>query len=82
VELEEIIAKTFGGKPKARLGENKHITGRISISDGNIAIGEGTEDASDTLTLLMEDGREVDFYIVEHDQEGSEHLIRGKGDFR
>ncbi|MEE8469977.1 MAG: hypothetical protein V3S51_01465 [Dehalococcoidia bacterium] len=82
VELEDLVAKTFNGRPKALLRQTKFITGRISVSEGDFGLGIAVQDSPDALTLLMDDGRELDFHIVDPALNGSEYLIQGSGDFR
>lgn len=82
VELEDLVAKTFGGKPKAYLKQTKFITGKISIMQGDIEHDIGVHDSSAQPTLLLEDERELDFRIVEPEPGGSEYEIQGIGDFR
>jgi hypothetical protein len=82
VELEDLVAKTFGGKPKAYLKQTKFITGNISVIQGNIEHDIIAQGPSAQLTLLLEDRRELDFRIVEPEPGGSEYEIQGIGDFR
>lgn len=82
VEIKEVVAKTFGGIPKARWGQERSINGNISVSGGDICTGDHSMASSGLLTLVMDDGRELAFHVVEHDPVRGEYLIRGSGDFR
>ena len=82
VEVEELVAKTFGGQPKARLSERTVITGTVSVTDGDLGNDPDTGAASDVLTLLLEDGRALDFELAGPDSGDRVYSIRGTGDIR
>jgi hypothetical protein len=81
VEAEELVAKTFAGKPKARLIERKTVTGRIQIPEGSALVLKHGE-SSGPLTLVLNDGRELDFEIVERHSRSAEYIIKGIADIR
>jgi len=81
VEVEELVAKTFGGKPKARLTERKIVTGNIQIPEGQGLMPE-RERSSAPFTLILNDGRELDFEIVERHSASAGYIIRGIADIR
>lgn len=83
VEAEELVAKTFAGKPKARLLETKSVTGRIQIPDGSESLLLPKQGKSSRpLTLVLDDGRELDFEIVERHSRSAEYIVRGIADIR
>jgi hypothetical protein len=82
VEVEELVAKTFGGHPKAQLGQRTLVTGRISISEGDPGHPAVGVTPAETMTLLLEDGRALDFSIIDADAGSGEYVIEGSGDFR
>ncbi len=82
VEVEELVAKSFAGEPKSILRQDKFITGTMSVSDGDVNLGQSAEAAPSSLTLLLEDGRAVAFEVVHPDSGDGEYVIRGIGDFR
>lgn len=82
VEQEELVARSFSGAPKAVLGQTRHVTGKISVSDGDLGPVQTTEASSGALTLLLEDGRALDFVVVDSDSGDSGYLIRGTEDLR
>ncbi len=61
VETEEIIARSFG-RNEAHFSR-KSVTGEISLLDGAMLPGDNPTAPSGSFTLVMEDGREVYFYV-------------------
>ncbi len=81
VEAEEITARSFG-ENEAHFSR-KSVTGEISLLDGDTLPGDNPADPSGSFTLVLEDGREVDFYVdscvVKSNPTRQECSIRGSG---
>ena len=82
VEVEELIVKTFRMQPKGLLEATNKITGKISATTGDIGSIAESSDASSLFTLLLADGREIDFSFVESEPVDGEYLIQCVSDFR
>ena len=82
VEMLEIYAKSFGIPKETRL-ERKSVTGKISVLDGNIPLADSAAGVSGPFTLVLQDGRKVDFYIdscsTKPDPVSKEYAIQGSG---
>lgn len=61
VEVEEITARSFG-KNEARF-HRRSVSGEISLLDGATLPGNDLTSPSGSFTLVLEDGREVDFRV-------------------
>ena len=61
IEMLETGAKSFGIPKEIRI-KHKSVTGKISVTDGNIII-DNAAGLSGPLLLVMQDGRKVDFFI-------------------
>lgn len=81
VEAEEITARSFG-ENEARFS-HKSVTGEISLLDSDTLPGDNPAAPSGSFTLVLEDGREVDFYVdscvVKSNPTRQECSIRGSG---
>jgi hypothetical protein len=62
VEMLETGAKSFGIPKETRL-KHKAVSGKISVLSGNIMLTADAAGLSGPFTLVMEDGRKVDFFI-------------------
>jgi hypothetical protein len=82
VEMLETGAKSFGIAEETRL-KHKSVTGRISVTDGNIMLAADAAGLSGPYILVMQDGRKVDFFIDSHSEGTStvrqEYEIQGSG---
>lgn len=82
VEVEELIVKTFRMEPKGKVKETNKITGKISAVNGDLGSISKSSDNSSTFTLLLADGREIDFSFIESEPIDGEYLIQCAEDFR
>ena len=64
IEKGATIAKSFKGDRQTRLA-HKSVSGEVTVLSGNIVPG-GVKTPCGPFTLVIEDGREVDFYIDEY----------------
>jgi hypothetical protein len=82
VELLETGAKSFGISKETRL-KHKSVTGKISVTDGNIMLAADAAGLLGPFLLVMQDGRKVDFFIDSRasrtDLARQEYEIRGSG---
>jgi hypothetical protein len=82
VEMLETGAKSFGVSKETRL-KHKSVTGKISVLDGNIILAPNAAGLSGPFLLVMQDGREVDFFIDSRSTKASpvrqEYEIQGSG---
>jgi hypothetical protein len=82
VEMLETGAKSFGIPKETRL-KHKSVTGRISVTDGNIMLAPNAAGLSGPFLLVMQDRREVDFYIDSRSTKANparqEYEIQGSG---
>jgi len=82
VEMLETGAKSFGIPKETRL-KHKSVTGKISVTDGNIMLAPNAAGLSGPFLLVMQDRREVDFFIDSHSIKGTlvrqEYEIQGSG---
>ena len=82
VEMLETGAKSFGIPKETRL-KHKSVSGKISVSDGNITLGADATGLSGPFVLVMQDGRKVDFFIDSRDSRTDlarqEYEIQGSG---
>ena len=62
VEMLETGAKSFGIPNETRL-KHKSVTGKISVTDGNITLTPNAAGLSGPFLLVMQDGRKVNFFI-------------------
>ena len=81
VEVEEITARSFGTN-EARF-HRRSVSGEITLLDGAMLPGDDPAVPSDSFTLVLEDGREVDFRTesctVETDPTRQVCRIQGSG---
>lgn len=61
VEVEEITARSFG-QNEARF-HRRSVSGEITLLDGAMLPGNDPATPSGSFTLVLEDGREVDFRV-------------------
>ena len=82
VETLETGAKAFGISKETRL-KHKSVSGKIAVLEGNITLASDAAGLSGPFTLVMQDGREVDFFIDSHasstDVVRKEYEIQGSG---
>ena len=82
VEILETGAKSFGILKEARL-KHKSVSGKIAVVEGNITLAADAAGLTGPLLLVMQDGREVDFFIDSHasstDVARKEYEIQGSG---
>ena len=82
VEMLEIGAKSFGIPKETRL-KHKSVTGKISILDGSITLADSAAGLSGPFTLVLQDRREVDFFIDSRSTKANpirqEYEIQGSG---
>jgi hypothetical protein len=82
VEMLETGAKSFGISKETRL-KHKSVTGKISVTDGNIILAPNAAGLSGPFLLVMQDGRKVDFFIDSRSTKASpvrqEYGIQGSG---
>ena len=82
VELLETGAKSFGIPQETRL-KHKSVTGKISVTDGNIILASDAAGLSGPFILVMQDGRKIDFFIDSRSKGTStlrqEYEIQGSG---
>lgn len=82
VEMLEVGAKSFGISKETRL-KHKSVTGKISVTDGNIMPADNAAGLSGPFLLVMQDGRKVDFFIDSHATKPNpvrqEYEIQGSG---
>jgi hypothetical protein len=82
VEMLETGAKSFGIPKETRL-KHKSVTGRISVTDGNIMLAPNAAGLSGPFLLVMQDRREVYFFIdsrsTKTDLARQEYEIHGSG---
>ena len=82
VEMLETGAKSFGIPKETRL-KHKSVTGKISVLDGTIPLADSAAGVSGPFTLVLQDGRKVDFYIdscsTKPDPVSKEYAIQGSG---
>ena len=81
VEEEDLVAKSFNMKVITPLNTITKITGTISAINGDMAQYIGTKDNPSTLTLNLEDGRELDFSVIDPNPADGKYLIKGIGEF-
>jgi len=62
VEMLETGAKSFGIPKETRL-KHKSVSGKILVLDGNIKFTADAGGLSGPFLLVLQDGREVDFFI-------------------
>ena len=82
VEMLETGAKSFGIPKETRL-KHKSVTGKISVTDGNITLAPNAAGLSGPFLLVMQDRREVYFFIDSHSTKANpvrqEYEIQGSG---
>jgi hypothetical protein len=82
IEMLETGAKSFGIPKETRL-KHKSVSGKISVLDGNITLAANAAGLSGPFILVMQDGREVDFFIDSRssrtDPAQQEYEIQGSG---
>jgi hypothetical protein len=82
VEMLETGAKSFGIPREIRL-KHKSVTGKISVTDGNIKLAANAAGLSGPFLLVMQDGRKVDFFIDSNSTKSNpvrqEYQIQGSG---
>ena len=82
VEMLETGAKSFEISKETRL-KHKSVTGKISVTDGNIILAPNAAGLSGPFLLVMQDGRKVDFFIDSRSTKASpvrqEYEIQGSG---
>ena len=82
VEMLETGAKSFGIPKETRL-KHKSVTGKISVTDGNITLAPNAAGLSGPFLLVMQDRREVYFFIDSRSIKGNpvrrEYEIQGSG---
>jgi len=82
VEMLETGAKSFGIPKEIRL-KHKSVTGKISVTDGNIELAANAAGLSGPFLLVMLDGRKVDFFIDSNSTKTNpvqqEYQIQGSG---
>jgi hypothetical protein len=82
VEMLETGAKSFGIPREIRL-KHKSVTGKISVTDGNIKLAANAAGLSGPFLLVMQDGRKVDFFIDSNSPKTNpvrqEYQIQGSG---
>lgn len=82
VEILETGAKSFGIPKETRL-KHKSVSGKITVSDGNVTIAADAAGLSGPFLLVLQDGRQVDFFIDSHasktDVAPEEYEIQGSG---
>jgi len=81
VEEEDLVAKSFNMKVITPLNTITKISGNITTVKGDIAPYIGTRDNPAILTLNLEDGRELDFSVVDSSPIDGNYLIKGIGEF-
>jgi len=62
VEMLETGAKSFGIAKETRL-KHKSVSGKVLVLEGNIKLTTDAAGLSGPFLLVMQDGREVDFFI-------------------
>jgi hypothetical protein len=62
VEMQVVGTKSFGIPVEKHL-QRKSVRGKISILDGYIPLAANPSSVSGPFTLVLQDGRKVDFYI-------------------
>lgn len=62
IEKGTTIAKSFKGDKQTRLAY-KTVRGYVTVLNGDIVPGGSVKTPFGPFTLVMEDGREVDFYV-------------------
>ncbi len=82
VEMLETGAKSFGIPRETRL-KHKSVTGKISVTDGNITLAANAVGLSGPFLLIMQDKRKVDFFIDSRSTKPNttpqEYEIQGSG---
>ena len=82
VEMLETGAKSFGIPREMRL-KHKSVSGKILVLDGNIKLTADAAGLSGPFLLVLQDGREVDFFIDSRasraDVAQKEYEIQGSG---
>jgi hypothetical protein len=82
VEMLETGAKSFGIPKETRL-KHKSVTGKISVTDGNITLAPNAAGLSGPFLLVMQDSREVYFFIDSRSTRANpvrpEYEIQGSG---
>jgi hypothetical protein len=82
VEMLETGAKSFGISKETRL-KHKSVSGKISVTDGNITLAADAAGLSGPFLLVMQDGRKVDFFIDSRSTQTNpvrqEYEIQGSG---
>jgi len=82
VEMLETGAKSFGISKEIRL-KHKSVTGKISVTDGNMKLAANAAGLSGPFLLIMQDGRKVDFFIDSNSTQTNpgrqEYQIQGSG---
>jgi len=82
VEMLETGAKSFGISKETRL-KHKSVTGKISVTDGNITLADSPSGLSGPFLLVMQDGRKIDFFIDSRSAKPNpvrqEYEIQGSG---
>jgi len=82
VELLETGAKSFGISKETRL-RHKSVSGKISVLNGNITVATSAAGLSGPFTLVLQDGRKIDFFIDSSSTRtspvGQEYEIQGSG---
>ena len=81
IEVEEITARSFG-KNEAHFSR-RTVSGEITLLDGAMLPGDDPSSPSGSFTLVIEDGREVDFRvdscIMESNPTRQVCIIQGSG---
>ncbi len=62
VEMQVVGTKSFGLPIEKHL-QRKSVRGKISILDGHIPLPVNPSSVSGPFTLVLQDGRKVDFYV-------------------
>jgi hypothetical protein len=81
VEIEDLMAKTFSGEPKALIRQTQVVSGTITLLEGTID-PPVADRVGASLTLLLEDGRELDFHLMSWEARDGDYLIQGDGELR
>ena len=83
IETQGITARSLPAGDKQTRFTRKLVTGQISLLDGALLPGEDPTAPGGSFTLVLEDGREVDFYVESSVIESNPHRqvcrIQGSG---
>ncbi len=78
IEVEDLVAKTFSGEPKALIRQIQTVSGRIGVTDGDADLPIEPDSQEHAVSLTLEDGRSIDIALVDFDPSNGEYIVRAE----